>query len=111
MTLQAVDDLRVVAKKLDKPATPRNAVATLAPTELRQVIQRRRDATKSFASFLDWVATQKRDAEVPRQGVAYWHLMGANSTTTQFLPDAFGVGLSTQVTEGSPWPVLKCMFV
>ena len=106
MALQAVDDLRGVAKNLDKPATPRSGQATLTPTELRQIIQRRRDAMSSFASFLEWVATVEPGAKVPQQGATFWHLLGANKTTAQRLPDAFATGLSTQVTEGSNWAAL-----
>ena len=106
MPLQAVDDLRAIAKKLDKPATVRGVDFTLAPVELRQTIQRRRDATSAFASFLDWVATVEPGAKVPQQGAAFWHLLGANKTTAQLLPDTFATGLSTQLTEGSPWAAL-----
>ena len=106
MTLQAVDDLRAIAKKLDKPATVRTATMALAPTELRQIIQRRRDAMSASASFLEWVATVEPGAKVPQQGATFWHLQGANKTTAQLLPDTFATGLSTQVTEGSPWAAL-----
>jgi len=106
MTLQAVDHLRAIAKKLDKPATPRTELFTLAPTELRQVIQRRRNAMAAFASFKEWVATVEPGAKVPQQGATFWHLLGANKTTAQLLPDTFATGLSTQVTEGSPWAAL-----
>ena len=58
-------------------------------------------------SFKEWVATVEPGAKVPQQGVTFWHLLGANRTKTQLLPDTFAVGLSTQVTEGSPWVVLK----
>jgi hypothetical protein len=101
MTLQAVDDLRAVARNLDKPATARSRQATLAPTELRQIIQRRRDAISASESFKEWVATVEPGAKVPQQGVTFWHLMGANKTTAQLLPDTFATGLSTQVIEGS----------
>ena len=106
MTLQAVDDLRAVAKNLDKPATPRSGQATLAPTKLRQIIQRRRDAISASTSFKEWVATVEPGAKVPQQGVTFWHLLGANKTTAQLLPDAFATGLSTQVNEGSNWAAL-----
>ena len=61
----------------------------------------------AFASFLEWVATAEPGTTVPHQGVTFWHEMGATSTEKQFLPDAFAVGLSTQVTEGLPWAALK----
>ena len=107
MTLQAIDDLRAIAKKLDKPATPRTETGTLAPTELRKVIQRSRDRIKAKASISEWAAAVEPGAEVPQQGATFWHLEGANRSTTQILPDTFAVGLSTQVTEGEPFAVLK----
>jgi hypothetical protein len=94
--------------KLDKPCTPRKDGFTLKPTDLRQIIQRRRQGMSRFASFLEWVDTVEPGTQVPRRGVTFWHEMGSSRSKTQILPDTFAIGLSTQVNEGSPRAVLKC---
>ena len=79
---------------------------TAEEIEAREAEQRRRDAMSAHASFLEWVATVAPGAKVPQQGATFWHLMGADNIRAQRLPDTFATGLSTQVTEGSPWAAL-----